>query len=94
MPDYTTPRFDHPPRPMAQRVGAILWPSFFAAATMLPVVPTATNASMARIVRLGTNCPAMAAGEPAVFDFLGMKIFVSRPRIQGLCRNPSYLYLV
>src|SRR5690606_17572169 len=26
-----TPRFDHPPRPMAQRVGAILWPSFFAA---------------------------------------------------------------
>lgn len=23
--------FDHPPRPMAQRVGAILWPSFFAA---------------------------------------------------------------
>jgi hypothetical protein len=31
------PRFDHPPRPMAQRIGAILWPSFFAAgvATML-----------------------------------------------------------
>ena len=29
--------FDHPPRPMAQRVGAILWPSFFAAgvATMV-----------------------------------------------------------
>ena len=29
--------FDHPPRPMAQRVGAILWPSFFAAgvATMM-----------------------------------------------------------
>jgi len=25
------PGFDHPPRPMAQRVGAILWPSFFAA---------------------------------------------------------------
>jgi hypothetical protein len=23
--------FDHPPRPMAQRVGAILWPSFFSA---------------------------------------------------------------
>lgn len=23
--------FDHPPRPMAQRLGAILWPSFFAA---------------------------------------------------------------
>ena len=37
MTDYTTPRFDHPPRPMAQRVGAILWPSFFAAgvATMV-----------------------------------------------------------
>ena len=37
MPDYTMPRFDHPPRPMAQRVGAILWPSFFAAgvATMV-----------------------------------------------------------
>ena len=29
--------FDHPPRPMAQRVGAILWPSYFAAgvATMV-----------------------------------------------------------
>jgi hypothetical protein len=27
----SAPRFDHPPRPMAQRVGAILWPSFFAA---------------------------------------------------------------
>ena len=28
---------EHPPRPMAQRVGAILWPSFFAAgvATMV-----------------------------------------------------------
>ncbi|GAB2521307.1 hypothetical protein [Lysobacter humi (ex Lee et al. 2017)] len=25
------PVFDHPPRPMAQRLGAILWPSFFAA---------------------------------------------------------------
>src|SRR3546814_11805235 len=35
--DFTEPRFDHPPRPMAQRVGAILWPSFFAAgvATMV-----------------------------------------------------------
>ena len=32
-----TPGFDHPPRPMAQRIGAILWPSFFAAgvATMV-----------------------------------------------------------
>jgi len=30
-------RFDHPPRPLAQRIGAILWPSFFAAgiATMV-----------------------------------------------------------
>ena len=29
--------FDHPPRPMSQRVGAILWPSFVAAgvATMV-----------------------------------------------------------
>jgi len=29
--------FDHPPRTMAQRLGAILWPSFFAAgvATMV-----------------------------------------------------------
>ena len=26
-----TGAFDHPPRPMAQRLGAILWPSFFAA---------------------------------------------------------------
>lgn len=34
----TPPReFDHPPRPLAQRLGAILWPSFFAAgvATMV-----------------------------------------------------------
>ena len=23
--------FDHPPRPLVQRVGAVLWPSFFAA---------------------------------------------------------------
>jgi len=32
-----TPPLDHPPRPPAQRVGAILWPSFFAAgvATMV-----------------------------------------------------------
>jgi hypothetical protein len=31
------PEFDHPPRPLAQRVGAIAWPSFFAAgvATMV-----------------------------------------------------------
>ena len=28
---HATPVFDHPPRPLAQRVGAILWPSFFAA---------------------------------------------------------------
>ena len=37
MTDFTTPQFDHPPRPMAQRIGAILWPSFFAAgvATMV-----------------------------------------------------------
>jgi hypothetical protein len=29
--------FDHPPRPLAQKAGAILWPSFFAAgvATMV-----------------------------------------------------------
>lgn len=26
-----TPLFDHPPRPLVQRVGAVLWPSFFAA---------------------------------------------------------------
>jgi len=25
------PRFDHPPRPLAQRIGAIMWPSFFSA---------------------------------------------------------------
>jgi hypothetical protein len=37
MTDYTEPRFDHPPRPLAQRIGAIAWPSFFAAgvATMV-----------------------------------------------------------
>lgn len=30
-------RLDHPPRPLAQRIGAIAWPSFFAAgvATMV-----------------------------------------------------------
>jgi hypothetical protein len=37
MTDFTEPRFDHSPRAMAQRLGAILWPSFFAAgvATMV-----------------------------------------------------------
>lgn len=37
MTDFTQPRFDHPPRPRAQRIGAIAWPSFFAAgvATMV-----------------------------------------------------------
>ena len=32
-----TDAFDHPPRPLAQRIGAIAWPSFFAAcvATMV-----------------------------------------------------------
>lgn len=37
MTDYTAPRFDHPPRPPAQRIGAIVWPSFFSAgiATMV-----------------------------------------------------------
>jgi hypothetical protein len=35
--DPVKPEFDHPPRPMVQRIGAILWPSFFAAgvATMV-----------------------------------------------------------
>jgi hypothetical protein len=31
------PPFDHPPRPWAQRLGAILWPSFFAAGVMTMV---------------------------------------------------------
>ena len=37
MTDITDPTIDHPPRPLAQRIGAILWPSFFAAcvATMV-----------------------------------------------------------
>ena len=37
MTDATSPPFDHPLRPLAQRMGAILWPSFFAAgvATMV-----------------------------------------------------------
>jgi len=37
MTDFTEPRFDHPPRSMSQRLGAILWPSFFSAgvATMV-----------------------------------------------------------
>jgi hypothetical protein len=29
---------DHPPRPLAQRLGAILWPSFFAAGVATMVV--------------------------------------------------------
>jgi hypothetical protein len=35
--DFSEPRIDHPPRPLAQRIGAVLWPSFFAAgvATMV-----------------------------------------------------------
>ena len=34
---HVPPPFDHPPRPLVQRVGAIVWPSFFAAgvATMV-----------------------------------------------------------
>ncbi len=37
MADFTHASFDHAPRPLAQRLGAILWPSFFAAcvATMV-----------------------------------------------------------
>lgn len=37
VPGMQPPDFDHPPRPLAQRLGAILWPSFFAAgvATMV-----------------------------------------------------------
>ena len=31
MSSWTTPTLEHPPRPLAQRIGAILWPSFFAA---------------------------------------------------------------
>jgi len=31
MSTYAPPPFDHPPRPLAQRIGAIAWPSFFAA---------------------------------------------------------------
>lgn len=30
-PDPRPAVFDHPPRPLPQRLGAILWPSFFAA---------------------------------------------------------------
>lgn len=37
MTDVSSPGFDHPPRPLAQVLGAILWPSFFSAgvATMV-----------------------------------------------------------
>ena len=37
MTERASAAFDHPPRPLAQRLGAILWPSFFAAgvATMV-----------------------------------------------------------
>jgi len=30
-------RFDHPPRPLAQRIGAIVWPSFFSAGVVTMV---------------------------------------------------------
>lgn len=37
MTGISRPPADHPPRPLVQRIGAILWPSFFAAgvATMV-----------------------------------------------------------
>ena len=37
MTDFATDRTDYPPRPLVQRIGAIVWPSFFAAgvATMV-----------------------------------------------------------
>ena len=37
MSELAPPPFDHPVRPLAQRIGAIVWPSFFAAgvATMV-----------------------------------------------------------
>ena len=37
MTDFADRNYDHPPQPLIQRVGAILWPSFFAAgvATMV-----------------------------------------------------------
>jgi len=37
MTDFANRDYDHPPTPLIQRVGAILWPSFFAAgvATMV-----------------------------------------------------------
>ena len=31
MTDFSEPRIDNPSRPLAQRIGAIAWPSFFAA---------------------------------------------------------------
>ena len=37
MTDFATDHTDYPPRPLVQRIGAIVWPSFFAAgvATMV-----------------------------------------------------------
>ncbi len=37
MPTRAEPKFDHPRRPLAQKLGAILWPSFFAAGVMTMV---------------------------------------------------------
>jgi len=34
---YAPPPFDHPPRPIAQRIGAIAWPSFFTACVVTMV---------------------------------------------------------
>jgi len=37
MTPHPAPRFDHPPRPLAQRIGAIVWPSFFSAGVVTMV---------------------------------------------------------
>ena len=92
MTDYTAPRFDHPPRPMAQRLGAILWPSFFAAgvATMVffafvdPVALRDATFPSLQIDRelgytLGFFAFWIATGSASTFTWLLLKVPRRRP---------------
>ena len=56
MTDCTAPRFDHPPRPMAQRIGAILWPSFFAAGVATMVFFAFVDPLALRDIGLSASC--------------------------------------
>ena len=70
MTDFSAPRFDHPPRPMAQRVGAILWPSFFAAGVCTMVFFAFVDPLMLRDMTF----PQLALGREAGYT-LGFFLF-------------------